>query len=180
MHLLQNWNYDEGTAKATKDINIYKTSGESETDTTTAKYEVSLDCENCYSILTADLVFSYSIDYGVRFKCVGIGWFCVPLPVPYLSASFMAELNVRFNANLDFVFSASASFKYSPKPISLAKLRPLVNQALSSLSIIGIGLPLKASFGMDIRFAGSISFYLPFVLFTFSSAWASILNSRQK
>jgi hypothetical protein len=168
MHLLQNWNYDDGTAKATKSINIYSASGESKTETTTAKGEISLDCENCFSILTADLVFSYSIDYGVRWKCVGLGWFCVPVPLPYLSVSFMAELNVQYKANLDFVFTASAEFKYSPKPISLAKLRPLVNEALSSLSIIGIGLPLKATFGMDIRYVSRLTscytsfFFTPF------------------
>ncbi len=77
----------------------------------------------------------------------------------------MAELHVQYKANLDFVFEASAQFKYSPTPISLAKLRPLVNQALSSLSIIGIGLPLKATFGMDIRY--SVSTVLPSVTLPF-------------
>jgi hypothetical protein len=157
VHLLQKWNYDEGTAKATKSINIYSASGEAKEETTSASYKVSLDCENCFSVLTADLVFSYSIDYGIRWRKPCARWWCPPLPLPYLSASFMAELHVQYKANLDFVFEASAQFKYSPTPISLAKLRPLVNQALSSLSIIGIGLPLKATFGMDIR-------YLPFWL----------------
>ena len=141
MYLLQNWNYDEDTAKAVQTINIFKAGSESksEDETTSSSNSVSLDCENCYSTLKSDLVFTYSLKYGLN-------------PLPYLSVSFSSELSVRFNANLDFVIEASYQYKYKSKPISLAKFRPQ-SLRLGMIVVAGIPLTLTATFGMDVRYA---------------------------
>jgi hypothetical protein len=110
-------------------------------DTTLSSSQgVSLDCVNCYATLKSDLVFSYSIKYGLN-------------PFPYCTVSFLAELNVRFDANFDFVFEASSKISYKSTPIILAKFQPLLGNLLSSLDLVGIAFPLKTTFGMEIRYA---------------------------
>ncbi len=99
---------------------------------------MSLDCVNCFSSLKADLFLFYSISASLRSG---------------LSIAAKAEITVRFVANLDFEFSADAAFKFSPKPISLAKLKPLMEQALVAMRLFRSFFPLRVSFGMDIRYA---------------------------
>ena len=112
---------------------------ESEDETTSSSYSVSLDCENCYSTLKSDLVFTYSLSYGLN-------------PYPYLSISFSSELNIRFNANLDFVFDASYQYKYKSKPIILRRYRP-PSLPLGMIMVAMIPLKLTANFGVDIVYA---------------------------
>ena len=138
---MQNWNFDEDTAKAATKINIYQSSTKSEPDkasSTSSSSEVSLDCVNCFSSLKADLVLYYSISASLRRG---------------LSIQAKAEITVRFVANLDFEFTADAAFKFSPKPISLGKLKPLMDRALAAMKLFRSTFPLRVSFGMDIRYA---------------------------
>ncbi len=124
--LPQNWNYNSEKGKASRSINLYTRSG------------VSIDCVECFAQFKASATVKYSVAAGVR------RWFR-----PYLNVQFMAEISIRAIANIDLQFAFNYEYEYSYKQ-KLASIIPMLDQALSSFSVLGIPLTLRFTYGLDI------------------------------
>ncbi len=127
--LPQNWNYNPSEGQASRSINLYQGSG------------VSIDCVECFAQFTASATVKYSVEAGVEWS-----W---GIPYPYASVRFMAEISIRAMANIDLKFGFNYAYEYSYTQ-KLASIVPMLDQALSSFSVLGIPLTLRFTYGLDI------------------------------
>ena len=70
---------------------------------------------------------------------------------PYCNVKFMAELTITAITNVDLLFTFAFAYNWTPDPIKLASITPMMDQALASFSILGFPLTLGVSYGIDIK-----------------------------
>ena len=63
----------------------------------------------------------------------------------------MAELSITALTNVDLAFNFDFEYRWTPEPIKLASITPLMDQALAGFNIMGFPLTLGVSYGIDIK-----------------------------
>jgi hypothetical protein len=63
----------------------------------------------------------------------------------------MAELSITALTNVDLAFNFDFAYRWTPEPIKLASITPLMDQALAGFNIMGFPLTLGVSYGIDIK-----------------------------
>lgn len=127
--LLQNWNFNQETGAASKSLNLWNGN--------VGGVDASIDCVSCFAQFKASSTIKYSVAYGTS-------WL-----KPYIEFRFMAEVSIRAIANIDLQFSLQYAYEYEYSK-KLASIIPMLDEALSSFSILGFPLTLGVTFGLDI------------------------------
>jgi hypothetical protein len=82
----------------------------------------------------------------------GLSW-----GVPYCNLKFMAELTLTAIANVDLLFTFAFAYNWTPDPVKIASITPMLDQALAGFSILGFPLTLGVSYGIDIKWGTAAS-----------------------
>jgi hypothetical protein len=152
---LQNWNFNREEGRAASNINFWRKTAQDEARRFFGSG--SVDCVSCYATFKVDARIRYEIEAGFT-------WYLFP----YLNYKFMAEFSLQAIANIDVQFDFSATYNYEPPARQLAKIRPMLNEALGAFNILGFPLSLSVTFGLDISVG--IKFHAKSLLFISAGA----------